>query len=273
MKGYILASIFIACSSLVMSAQSVDSVDQSSKTSEQFQKELKEFVDKTQEYMLEQERLKNVIIPVDSTHQLSKDQKKLLKYAKNLGKARKNKIKLPIEVNRLLGDTISYECYQSEMIVENGLFLTNPDFVAELIVPMQFVNDKGTLRSDLCLVLDKEGNYYRFVQTYFGLANDSIEKRLLFESNIIGLLFGSKLLENNTIIAEYKIKENAIDIIEFPKSKGIDYLRRISTRRTPKIILKSTERSEDVLNRGVWRHPITLPSGYIEPEYVDKNWR
>ena len=73
MKGYILASIFIACSSLVMSAQSVDNVDQSSKTSEQFQKELKEFVYKTQEYMLEQERLRNI----DSTHQLCKEQKQL----------------------------------------------------------------------------------------------------------------------------------------------------------------------------------------------------
>ena len=73
MKGYILASIFILCSSLVMSAQSVDSVDQSSKTSEQFQKELKEFIDKTQEYMLEQERLRNI----DSTHQLCKEQKQL----------------------------------------------------------------------------------------------------------------------------------------------------------------------------------------------------
>ena len=73
MKGYILASIFILCSSLVMSAQSVDSVDQSSKTSEQFQKELKEFIDKTQEYMLEQERLRNI----DSTHQVCKEQKQL----------------------------------------------------------------------------------------------------------------------------------------------------------------------------------------------------
>ena len=261
-----LLSVIAFCTAIMVSAESNDTCTQMPRTQEMFQKDLKRFVEESQKDMLAQD-----IIPVDSTHLLTKEQKNTLKYAKNIAKAKKNEIKLPIEVNSLLSDTINKDCYLSEMKLEQAYFIQSSDYNAELVVPMQYVNENGIINSDLVLILDEEGNYYRIVETCLEIANDSIKKSLLFESNLLGLLFEATILENDKLIACYEIKENAVDIVEFPESKATEFLAKI-TKHSPRVILKSVERSEEFLNRRVWRHPNTMPSGYVDPGYIDRNW-
>ena len=75
------------------------------------------------------------IIPVDSIHLLSKEQKKAIKYTKKNICSDDSSIELPLEVNMIFGDTISKKHYYVTPSWKDSYFLPSDSVV--LIVPLR----------------------------------------------------------------------------------------------------------------------------------------
>ena len=142
---FLLQSIILACCTFTASAENADSCVQTQRTQEQFQKEFNEFIENTRAYILAKE-----FIPVDSTHLMSKEQKKTLKAVKALIKENNNKLQLPLEVNYLMGDTANKAYSTVRPIFEDGYFVNKESL--ELIIPLY--NDSLQLQDlpNLCII-------------------------------------------------------------------------------------------------------------------------
>ena len=75
------------------------------------------------------------IIPVDSTHLLSIEQKQTIEFIKKHIDKNNSELELPLEVNYLLGDTKAKDHYKMKPIWKESYFLSSDS--VELIVPLQ----------------------------------------------------------------------------------------------------------------------------------------
>ena len=114
----LLLSIIAVFSAFIASAESADTCIQVQRTQEQFQKKFKEFIENTRAYMISKH-----IIPADSTHLLNDVQKKALQNAKIMAKRKHSKIKLPIELNEIIGESSNNKRYESRINLEDAYFI------------------------------------------------------------------------------------------------------------------------------------------------------
>ena len=105
------------------------------------------------------------IIPVDSTHLLSKEQVTVLKYTEKYIISDKSNFELPLEVNYLLGDTIADVNYKIKPMLEKSYFLKTDSVV--LIVPLQ--NDSiNILQCQLKVYKNEDNIYQEQIETVLG---------------------------------------------------------------------------------------------------------
>ncbi len=139
-------------------------------------------------------------IPANSKN-LNKNQKKTLAYANRLLNRLDGKIALPLEVNMLLGDTITKEQYYATPTWDKAYFMEVDGFTSTIILPMNVKTPKGEINSLLNIYNNEETQYYRFVETIIKptMPNKTIECYMI--SNVQGILL-QNLISENGIIAE-----------------------------------------------------------------------
>ena len=147
------------------------------------------------------------IIPVDSIHQLSKEQKQLLQYAKVFAKKKHNKIKLPIEINRMLGDRLNRKRYESMLKMTEAYFVDNNEAKAALVVPMQARVDTLIINSELTILLTSDDTLYELVYTLFTLPNNTTSQYMCVKSSPNGFLYSTVFVDDDKIVAEVKGKD------------------------------------------------------------------
>ena len=141
------------------------------------------------------------IIPVDSTHLLSIEQKQTIEFIKKHIDKNNSELELPLEVNYLLGDTKAKDHYKMKPIWKESYFLSSDS--VELIVPLQ----NGSIDILQCqLRVDKVDNnsYYQKIETVLG------------KSGPEGLLTGSMVYST--------IKGNLIRIYNFNNGECVEII-------------------------------------------------
>ena len=245
----LLLSIIAVCSAFIASAENADTCIQVQRTQEQFQKEFKEFIDNTRAYIISKH-----IIPVDSTHLLSREQKFTLKYAKNPDNifGDDNAVYLPLEVNHIIGDTINTKLV-SVAQWKDAYFIKNKDYRAMLIIPLEAESKVGKIQSELEVIYDHNGYVHRIVLSNFAVGEDSIQEKILVKSNIRGLFAGATIYNSNDkVIAEVKGKYKNIvtDYLgNYPDLRNKDKNKIVY----PKIEIKKIYPSNTVYKND-WRH-------------------
>lgn len=137
-------------------------------------------------------------IPANSKT-LSGSQKRTLAYAKRLLNNLDDKIALPLEVNMLLGDTITKEQYYATPTWDKAYFMEVDGFTSAIILPINVKTPKGEINSILNIYNNKETQYYRFVETMIkcSILEDNIECYII--SNINGILLQNIISKNGSI--------------------------------------------------------------------------
>ena len=132
---------------------------------------------------------------------LSKNQKSALAYAKRLLYRLDGKIALPLEVNMLLGDTITKEQYYATPAWETAYFKNVDGFDATIVLPINVKTPNGEVNSFLNIYKVNKTEYYRFVETIVKptIPNKNIECYMI--SNVRGILL-QNLISENGVIAE-----------------------------------------------------------------------
>lgn len=124
-------------------------------------------------------------IPVDSTHLLSKEQKKAIKYTKKNICSDDSSMELPLEVNMIFGDTISKKHYYVTPCWEESYFLPSDSVV--LIVPLR--NDSLNLLQCQLRVENpnpQKNRYFNQVETLIGEydeVKDEFNGYIVYSSN------------------------------------------------------------------------------------------
>ena len=203
----LLLSIVAVCSAFIASAENADTCIQVQRTQEQFQKEFKEFIDNTRAYIISK-----YIIPIDSTHLLSREQKFTLKYAKNPDNifGDDNAVYLSLEVNHIIGDTTDTKLL-SVANWDGAYFINNKDYRAMLIIPLEAESKVGKIQSEMEVIYDQDGYVHRIVLSNFAVGEDSIQEKILVKSNISGLFVGATIYNSkDEVVAEVEGRYNDI---------------------------------------------------------------
>ena len=139
-------------------------------------------------------------IPANSEN-LNKNQKKTLAYANRLLNRLDGKIALPLEINMLLGDSITKEQYYATPAWETAYFKNVDGFDATIVLPINVKTPNGEVNSFLNIYKVNKTEYYRFVETIIKptMPNKTIECYMI--SNVKGILL-QNLISENGVIAE-----------------------------------------------------------------------
>ena len=130
---------------------------------------------------------------------LSKNQKKTLAYAKRLLYRLDGKIALPLEINALMGDTVTQEQYKAVPVWDKAYFLEVDGFSATLVLPINAKTPNGEICSNLNFYNDEDVQYFRFVETVIkpSVSTDNIDCYII--SNINGILLQNIISVNGSI--------------------------------------------------------------------------
>lgn len=124
------------------------------------------------------------------------EQKGTLEYAKYLLKKNNNKILLPLEVNALLGDTITNEPYKAVPSWDEAYFEKNNDFKASLILPLTAKTIKGNIKATLNIMRDENIQYFRVVNMILNYPEEKDTTSIYISSNIGGIFLHASIFEN-----------------------------------------------------------------------------
>ena len=190
------------------------------------------------------------IIPVDTDNPLTNVQKKALQEAKVLTKKRHNKIKLPIEINSIVGDSLNKKRYESNMNMNEAYFVNRDEDIAHLVIPMQAKANGITINSNLNIVMDTEENSCMVVRTMFAIKEECEGNYLCLQSSVNGFLSTIECIESNTKVAEVKGKD--YDKAGLYTTKIVNENSQMELFTT--VVNNSKHKNENILNNNDWRN-------------------
>lgn len=139
------------------------------------------------------------ITPIES-ESLRSEQKNTLQYAKKILKAQYNKVMLPLEINTLLGDTITREPYVASPMWNDACFVSDTVFEASLIVPLKANTKNGELISELKIFRADKYTFCRVVSTQISyMPNDTTTLSIDINSNLDGIMLMTSVYENDVL--------------------------------------------------------------------------
>lgn len=137
---------------------------------------------------------------VSKQDKLTGVQKKTLEYTKNLLKDYNNDLSLPLEINYLVGDTISKDRYILKPQLDEIAFYDLEGYASYVKVPLQTINNNDTIESVLHIACDKESHYYRVIETIlFMQENENDNVNVIVNSNLDGVFLQAKIFKNGEI--------------------------------------------------------------------------
>lgn len=136
---------------------------------------------------------------VSTQDKLTGVQKRTLEYTKNLLKDYNNDLFLPLEINFLIGDTISKDRYKVKPQLDELTFHDLEGYTSYVKVCLRAVNNNDTIESVLHVASDKESNYYRVIETILSMQeNENVN--IIVNSNLDGVFLQAKIFSNGEII-------------------------------------------------------------------------
>lgn len=161
----------------------------------------------------------NNIVSINS-NDLTGSQKRALIYTKELLNLKDNVILLPLEINALIGDTITKEQYQATPHFEEAYFEEDKNFSVSLIVPLTVKCNMGVIKSFLYVNSNGHSEFYRILKTVLPIHinNTKNETYFLITSNIDGIMLRTILYDNNKIVEQIDGVVGLSGIIDYKKS-------------------------------------------------------
>lgn len=128
-------------------------------------------------------------------------QKETFIYARKLVNRLNGKIALPLEINALIGDTITKEQYRAVPLWAYSHFENSPDYEAHLVIPMNVKTLQGSFISCLNIRYSKNLDFYRTVETIFNFQDSNKENfsGIIVKSNVFGFWWRSFIYENDIL--------------------------------------------------------------------------
>ena len=127
---------------------------------------------------------------------LTGPQKGTLAYAKYILKKYDNKIVLPLELNALLGDTVTKERYKATPIWEEAYFEDIKEFKATLIIPLTAKTTKGDVNAVLNIMRDDNAQYLRIVNMALNYQEEKDTTNIYISSNLDGVFLHTSVYVN-----------------------------------------------------------------------------
>lgn len=136
---------------------------------------------------------------ISTQDKLTGVQKRTLEYTKNLLKDYNNNLFLPLEINFLIGDTISKDRYKVKPQLDELSFHDLEGYTSYVKVCLRAVNNNDTIESVLHVASDKESHYYRVIETILSMQeNENVN--IIVNSNLDGVFLQAKIYSNGEII-------------------------------------------------------------------------
>lgn len=165
------------------------------------------------------------VISVNAEH-LNSGQKNTLQYAKKILKAQGNKIMLPLEVNALIGDTITPEPYIATPMWDDACFVSDSTFEASLIIPLKADIKNGYLLSSLKILSADKYTFLRMITTPISyIENDTLSYEIEIDSNLSGIMLMTSFYENNVLKGQAKGVADSFGVVDctYKSNYSFDY--------------------------------------------------
>lgn len=154
------------------------------------------------------------VISVNAEH-LNSGQKKSLQYAKKILKTQGNKIMLPLEINALIGDTITLEPYVATPVWDDAYFVSDTTFEASLIIPLKTEIKNGNLLSTLKILSADKYTFLRMITTPISyVESDTLSYEIEIDSNLNGIMLMTSLYENNELKWQAKGVSDSYGVVD-----------------------------------------------------------
>lgn len=127
-------------------------------------------------------------------------QKETFIYARKLVNRLNGKIALPLEINALIGDTITKEQYRAVPLWAYSHFENREGFSSSLIIPMIAKTPIGNIESSLNVSCYKNSKYFRFIETVLTSSFESKNTDYYITSNLDGIMLQNIIYHNNSIV-------------------------------------------------------------------------
>ena len=139
------------------------------------------------------------IVSIDSIHLLSMEQKQTIQFVKKQLNKDKNGLELPLEVNYLLGDTITKTNYKVKPKWEDAYFIKADSVV--MIVPL-YNESLNLLQCQLIVENTAQNVFFQQIETLIGTSNEENDKFTgsMVYSNNLGNLIKIYSFENGECI-------------------------------------------------------------------------
>lgn len=143
-------------------------------------------------------------VSASDTDMLSDKQKYNIRYAKKLLSAYSNEIALPLEINAMIGDTVTCEPYMAAPQWDNAYFVDDERYESSLVIPLQAATPYGIVKSALNVLIDGKQHYRTVKTTLKGEAGDNGTPSTIISvmSNVDGFFLNAKVSQNGAVVEE-----------------------------------------------------------------------
>ena len=163
------------------------------------------------------------VTPIKSEN-LSSEQKNTLQYAKKILKAQENKIALPLEVNALIGDTVSPEPYIAVALLDEAYFLSDTVFETSLIVPLKATTPNGEILSNLKILGADKYTFCRVVTTEISfMPSESSSYSVDVDSNLDGVMLVTSIYEKDELKGRYEGVSSSFGVVDCTYESNYDF--------------------------------------------------
>ena len=142
-----------------------------------------------------------------NSEKLNREQRETLKYAKKLLNRLDGKVALPLEINALIGDSVTKAQYQAIPLWDDAYFEDTKDYLSHIVIPLKTDTPQGTVLSCLNIRYGKRYNFLRTVETRLSIPDqeqttENTFSGIVIKSNVEGLFMRSFVYNMGELIEQ-----------------------------------------------------------------------
>ena len=142
-----------------------------------------------------------------NSEKLNREQRETLKYAKKLLNRLDGKVALPLEINALIGDSVTKAQYHAIPLWDDAYFEDTKDYLSHIVIPLKTDTPQGTVLSCLNIRYGKRYNFLRTVETRLSIPDqeqttENTFSGIVIKSNVEGLFMRSFVYNKGELIEQ-----------------------------------------------------------------------
>ena len=142
-----------------------------------------------------------------NSEKLNREQRETLKYAKKLLNRLDGKVALPLEINALIGDSVTKAQYHAIPLWDDAYFEDTKDYLSHIAIPLKTDTPQGTVLSCLNIRYGKRYNFLRTVETRLSIPDqeqttENTFSGIVIKSNVEGLFMRSFVYNKGELIEQ-----------------------------------------------------------------------